>query len=97
MEENAYDLIVSDMAMEHAKGPDLHARLAQLGRLTSTRMLFVTGDMLNAKVLALLDSTSSEYLVKPFDIDDLRQSVRRLLDPKPFPHGDKNNTIVVWQ
>ncbi|HAZ08958.1 MAG TPA: hypothetical protein DCZ01_10685 [Elusimicrobia bacterium] len=83
LERNVYDLVVSDMAMGHATGPDLHARLALQGRLESTRMLFVTGDMLNAKVLDFFDSTSSEYLVKPFDIDDLRQSVRRLLDEKP--------------
>ena len=82
LEANAYDLVVSDMAMEHAQGPDLRARLARQGRSSSTRMLFVTGDMLNAKVLDFFDTTRSEYLVKPFDIDDLRQTCRRLLSLK---------------
>ena len=82
LEANAYGLVVSDMAMEHAQGPALRARLSLQGRLSSTKMLFVTGDILNAKVLGFLDSTRSEYLVKPFDIDDLRQACRRLLSSK---------------
>jgi len=39
----------------------------------------VTGDILNPKVLEFLFKTKSEYLAKPFDIDDLRQAARRLL------------------
>lgn len=42
-------------------------------------MLFVTGDILNPKVLDFLSRTKSDYLAKPFDIDDLRQAARRLL------------------
>lgn len=74
-----YDLVITDIEMEHAKGTDLYAALAAKGALGSCRMLFVTGDILNAKVLEFLSKTSSEYLVKPFDIQELRQTARRLL------------------
>ena len=76
---NSYDLVISDIEMEHAKGTDLYAALAASGALASCRMLFVTGDILNPKVLEFLSKTNSEYLVKPFDIHELRQTVRRLL------------------
>jgi signal transduction histidine kinase/ActR/RegA family two-component response regulator len=77
--ENSYDLVISDIEMEHAKGTDLYAALAARGALASCRMLFVTGDILNPKVLEFLSKTNSEYLVKPFDIHELRQTARRLL------------------
>ena len=83
LEAGVYDLVVTDIEMEHAKGTDLHAALAAKGALASCRMLFVTGDILNAKVLEFLSKTNSEYLVKPFDIQELRQTGRRLLRQPP--------------
>ncbi|HEX4047554.1 MAG TPA: ATP-binding protein, partial [Elusimicrobiota bacterium] len=78
----SYDLVVTDMEMEQAKGTDLYDALAVKGELASCRMLFVTGDILNPKVLEFLSRTKSEYLDKPFDIQELRQTVRRLLKPR---------------
>ena len=71
------------MEMEQVKGPDIYQKLAAGGGGGSAKALFVTGDILNPKVLEFLSRTESEYLVKPFDIDDLRQAVRRLLSPGP--------------
>ena len=83
LEAAPYDLVVTDIEMEHAKGSDLYAALAAKGALASCRMLFVTGDILNPKVLEFLSKTNSEYLVKPFDIQELRQTARRLLRQPP--------------
>jgi signal transduction histidine kinase len=83
LEAGRYDLVITDIEMEHAKGMDLYAALAVKGALASCRMLFVTGDILNAKVLEFLSKTRSEYLVKPFDIQELRQTARRLLRQPP--------------
>ena len=79
LEAGAYDLVISDIEMEHAKGTDLHAALAAQGALPACRMLFITGEILNPKVLEFLSRTKSEYLVKPFDLQELRQVARRLL------------------
>ena len=79
LESGKYDLVISDMEMEGVKGEDIFARLTAGGGRSSSEVLFVTGDILNPKVLAFLSKTGSEYLAKPFDIDDLRQAVRRLL------------------
>ena len=79
LEAGKYDRVCSDMEMEGVKGEDIFARLTAGGGRSSSEVLFVTGDILNPKVLAFLSKTGSEYLAKPFDIDDLRQAVRRLL------------------
>lgn len=75
----AFDLVVSDMAMEGVRGSDLYTALAQRVSPRHPRILFVTGDILNAKVLEFFSRTNAEYLVKPFDVTELRQTLRRLL------------------
>jgi signal transduction histidine kinase len=81
LDAESFDLVISDMEMEQVKGPDIFKKLAEGGGRSAAKVLFVTGDILNPKVLEFLSKTRSEYLAKPFDIDDLRQAVRRLLAP----------------
>lgn len=79
LKAGGFDLVVTDVEMEGAKGTELHAALiGEDGRLRAP-ILFVTGDILNPKVLRFLSSNKAEYLVKPFDVHELRQTVRRLL------------------
>ncbi|MBI2387937.1 MAG: response regulator [Elusimicrobia bacterium] len=79
LENGTFDLIISDMEMEQVKGQDIFKRTVAGGGTSAAKVLFVTGDILNPNVLEFLSKTRSEYLSKPFDIDDLRQAVRRLL------------------
>jgi len=79
LKTGSFDLVVSDMEMEHAKGQDVHAALMGADGRLSTPMLFITGDVLNPKVLTFLSKSGCAYLAKPFDIQELRQTVRRLL------------------
>jgi CheY-like chemotaxis protein len=74
-----FDFVVSDMGMEGVRGPDLYAALAARVAPRLPRILFVTGDILNPKVLDFFSRTNAEYLVKPFDVPELRQTMRRLL------------------
>lgn len=84
----SFDLVVTDIEMEHAKGTDLYAELAAKGALPHVKVLFVTADILNPKVLEFLSRTKSEYLVKPFDIQELRQTMRRLLAAAPAARSE---------
>ncbi|MEK7381801.1 MAG: ATP-binding protein, partial [Elusimicrobiota bacterium] len=79
LETQVFDLVISDMEMELVKGPDIFKWLAAGGGSSSAKVLFVTGDILNPKVLDFLYKSKAAYLAKPFDIDDLRQAARRLL------------------
>ncbi|MEK7389660.1 MAG: ATP-binding protein [Elusimicrobiota bacterium] len=77
LEAGAYDLVISDVELEQGKGSDIFAKLQERG--AGNKVLFMTGDILNAKVLGFLSQTRSPYVVKPFDIAELRQAARRLL------------------
>ncbi len=74
-----YDLIISDFEMEKTKGPDLYEALIERDPGWSSKFLFVTGDILNPRVLEFLRKTEAACLAKPFDLEDLRRTVRRLL------------------
>jgi CheY-like chemotaxis protein len=75
--ETRYDLVITDFSMEKVKGDEVFARLK--AKNPRCRVLFVTGDIFNPKVLSFLDRTKSPYLVKPFEKGELQQAVRRLL------------------
>jgi DNA-binding NarL/FixJ family response regulator len=63
--------------MGRVKGDEVLARLR--AKAPAAKMLFVTGDIFNPKVLGFMDRTKSPYLVKPFETSELQQAVRRLL------------------
>ena len=77
--ERAFDLVVADFEMERVKGDELYQALCEARPKDRPRILFVTGDLLNPKVLRFLERTKSPYLAKPFDVAELRQAARRLL------------------
>ncbi|MBI5623428.1 MAG: response regulator [Elusimicrobia bacterium] len=77
--EGAYDLVVSDVQMEKAKGEDVYDLLARRRPDQRPAILFVTGDILNPRVLGFLHRTKAAYLAKPFDVSEFQLAARRLL------------------
>ncbi len=72
-----YDQIVADVRMPGVDGWQLlrwleHHRPALLGRL-----LFISGDTVNPRVMELLKSSGCPLLAKPFGVDQLVLAVRR--------------------
>jgi signal transduction histidine kinase/CheY-like chemotaxis protein len=81
-----YDLVITDIEMERAKGQDVYAALRGPDGRTTVPLAFITGDILNPKVLDFLTKSECVYLTKPFDIQELRQAARRLLWAAVRPH-----------
>ncbi len=80
--ERPYDLIISDFEMEKTKGPDLYAALIERDPGWASKFLFITGDILNPRVLEFLRKTEAACLAKPFDLEDLKRTVRRMLSQR---------------
>jgi CheY-like chemotaxis protein len=80
--ERPYDLIISDFEMEKTKGPDLYAALIERDPGWASKFLFITGDILNPHVLEFLRKTEAACLAKPFDLEDLKRTVRRMLSQR---------------
>ena len=76
--QQAYDLVVCDLHMPDLDGAAVYRTIE---RQPSPRpaVLFVTGAADAGRYKAFLKATQAPVVGKPFDIDTLRETVRRLL------------------
>jgi signal transduction histidine kinase len=70
-----YDVILTDVKMPELNGPELYASIKRKGTALEQRVIFVTGDVMNAETLKFLESTGRTWLSKPFDIDSITKTV----------------------
>lgn len=76
--QHAYDLVVCDLHMPDLDGASVYRAIE---RQPSPRpaVVFVTGAAGTGRYKAFLKTTQAPVVGKPFDIDVLRETVRRLL------------------
>jgi len=78
-----FDLIVSDSKMPVLDGESFYAELQRRHPRLLTRIVFLTGDVLSREKRDFLERTGAPYLTKPFDLGEVRRTVRRLLAQGP--------------
>ncbi|MEV6844362.1 response regulator transcription factor [Actinoplanes sp. NPDC051411] len=76
-----YDLLVIDRGLPAIEGLDLLARLRRSGNQTPAVILTALGTVTDR--VAGLDGGADDYLVKPFDVDELLARVRVVLRRRP--------------
>lgn len=74
IEENAYDLILLDRMLPHTDGITLLKKIRQQGNHTPVIMLTALGETHDR--ITGLDSGADDYLVKPFDFEELMARIR---------------------
>jgi two-component system NtrC family sensor kinase len=74
-----YDLVLSDTKMPLLDGVDLYRELERRAPALCGRIVFLTGDVLDGAKRAFLESTGAPFLMKPFDVTDVRRLVHRML------------------
>jgi two-component system NtrC family sensor kinase len=79
LEGNGYDLVVSDTKMPVMDGMDLYREIERRFPALGRRVIFVTGDVLDAEKQRFLESSGAPFLAKPFNLSEVRRVVRRLL------------------
>jgi signal transduction histidine kinase len=79
LEQHSYDLVVSDTKMPVMDGIELYRELALRFPALSKRIIFVTGDVLDAEKRRFLEASGAPFLTKPFDLGEIRRVVRRAL------------------
>jgi signal transduction histidine kinase len=76
-----YHLILCDMRMPEMSGPEFYRQVAAKDPQLAQRILFTTGDMVNAETRQFLEETKAPYLAKPFEMDDLLERVQQAIHP----------------
>lgn len=78
VKENSYDLILSDIRMPGLDGEELLARVKQSAPRTEVILMTAHGNTEGA--VNCLKQGAADYILKPFDLDDLTFRVQRLLN-----------------
>jgi two-component system cell cycle sensor histidine kinase/response regulator CckA len=75
-----FDVIVCDLTMPYMNGEELFREVERrFGPGMAARMLFVTGGTLSEKTRLFFEQVRNPRLYKPFEPDDLRAQVRKLM------------------
>ena len=90
METQQYDLILCDLRLPELSGNTLYDVLWQQYPHLCHRVIFLTGDTLNAESLAFLEACGQPWLPKPCSAAQVREVVQQLLaktdgHPRPGP------------
>ena len=79
LEREAFDLVLSDTKMPIMDGVEFYREIERRFPSLRQRVIFVTGDVLDAEKRRFLASTDAPVLLKPFDFGAVRNLVRRRL------------------
>jgi signal transduction histidine kinase/CheY-like chemotaxis protein len=77
--QHAYDLVLSDTKMPGLDGVTLYREIERRFPALCGRFVFLTGDVLDRDKRKFLESTGVPCLVKPFEVQEVRRLVHRLL------------------
>lgn len=79
MKEKQYGLVISDWNMEPVTGLDLLKQLRADGNMKSTPFIMNTAESKTENVIAAKEAGVSNYIVKPFNAETLKQKLTAVL------------------
>ena len=74
-----YSLILLDIKLPGMSGVELYQSIEKIAESLAKRILFITGDVMAADTKDFLSKTNAPHVAKPFDIEQLKQVVDRML------------------
>jgi len=80
-----YDLILSDWNMDEMSGFELLKRVRRDKRTAAIPFILITAEAKQANIEAAEMAGADGYLIKPFKLKDLKQTVERVLGPIEVP------------
>jgi two-component system NtrC family sensor kinase len=85
---HTYDLILSDIRMPEVDGPNFYRELARWDSQLLPRLMFLTGDTLNASTREFLEQTGVPCVRKPFTLAEIRAVVQQILQAREEAPAD---------
>ena len=86
MDEQHFDLIISDFRMPGLNGEQFHRLVTQRHPPLAQRIIFLTGDLVNPETSNFLKNVSNPHLSKPFVLDNLKAKVAEVLLNNRVPY-----------
>jgi signal transduction histidine kinase/ActR/RegA family two-component response regulator len=79
IEQNDYDVIVTDYRMPHMDGRQLFDWIRLQRPALQNKIVFVTGDTVSAETRRFFESHATRYLAKPFKIEEVKEVIMQTL------------------
>jgi len=74
-----HDLILLDIKLPGMSGGEIYKRIREISIPLSKKVVFITGDVMGADTEAFLAKTKAPYIAKPFNLEQLKEQILRLL------------------
>lgn len=84
--KHRFDLIVTDLRMPEMDGPTLMGHIAQM--TPSPQFIAITGYASLESAVDCLRRGAADFLVKPFEVEDFLDAVRRIFSRQIISHVD---------
>ncbi len=79
IKKGGYDLSLLDIKIPGMSGKELYKAIQDMSPAMADRVVFVTGDILGEGTRDFLSKTGAPYINKPFDNEELKRIVNRVL------------------
>jgi two-component system NtrC family sensor kinase len=79
MSQKEYDVALCDWKMPGLNGQQVYERARALNPALSSRMIFITGDVINERTQKFLEQQNKICLPKPFTIAEFRTAIKKVL------------------
>jgi len=76
---HVYDAVICDLKMPRLRGDEFYLKAKEMRPTLSDRFIFITGFAADPKIALFFNTHDVKYLVKPFPVQGLINSVRELL------------------
>lgn len=76
---HAYGLVICDLKMPRLDGPAFYRATATLAPEVARRVIFVTGDVVDAATASFLEESGRPWLAKPFRLAELLRTARTVV------------------
>lgn len=73
------DLIIMDIVLPGLKGTELSAILKKDPQCNNIPVIFITAQAQKSDMLHLQESAKDNYLIKPFDLEQLKEKIDKML------------------
>ena len=85
--------IILDVRMPGMSGVELHAKLNEMGR--KTPIIYISGESLPHEIVTSMKQGAMDFLIKPFNLEDLLKAVQAALEVDTQTHQLLNQTISI--
>ena len=85
IEEQDFDLIISDFRMPGINGRQFHDFVAQKKPALARRIIFLTGDVVNGETREYLESIGNPHIAKPFNLSSVQKAVAETMRANASP------------